>query len=516
MQLYEWPYDFERDRDDVFLTIDGGLTSFQAAQLDSIALGMLESAGNPAIIAPCVERIDHSFRLCYPVTGLRQLAAEIRGIPPEAKVIYELLSITAGILERARDYLLNERCFVLNHELIFVGDRWTDLRLIYVPFHDLPMAPPVNEQLLQLVEAWQEPAEQLPLKAWREIQERLSSERFQLSELRRWCEDKLRSGTIANIDVNPPERDEPDEHVINPVPPQASEAVKQPNRRQFDQAEGRRSDHAEMPAVSSEPEPGAEPDYLQDLIPLEEATSSLLPADRTRKIGRALQQPAVLTAVVLGLATVLAYCFFFPFPGSQIIMYGLIGTFIVIIAGMLLWDRKKQREMTELPEAPDWKGAFDAFPGISESFAAAETESPRFIRAAPEVQTELLIPPERTELLAGSAGNDTKAPPRAGIKLIVSKDGQILKEITIVGERYTIGRGAAGCDYCSEQTGVSRMHCELVRQGNDSEQRYALKDLGSRNGTRLNDAVLIPFKLYPLQHGDRIGVLGETFEYREH
>ena len=49
---------------------------------------------------------------------------------------------------------------------------------------------------------------------------------------------------------------------------------------------------------------------------------------------------------------------------------------------------------------------------------------------------------------------------------------------------------------------ISRRHLEIVQQNN----RYWVKDLGSTNGTTLNDDRIIPGNLYELKHNARIGM----------
>jgi pSer/pThr/pTyr-binding forkhead associated (FHA) protein len=48
--------------------------------------------------------------------------------------------------------------------------------------------------------------------------------------------------------------------------------------------------------------------------------------------------------------------------------------------------------------------------------------------------------------------------------------------------------------------GLSRRHAMVVRADNG----YALVDLGSTNGTWLNDVRLMPNRLYPLRNGDQV------------
>ena len=49
---------------------------------------------------------------------------------------------------------------------------------------------------------------------------------------------------------------------------------------------------------------------------------------------------------------------------------------------------------------------------------------------------------------------------------------------------------------------ISRRHLEILQQSN----KYWIKDLGSTNGTMLNDDKIIPGNLYELKHNARIGL----------
>jgi hypothetical protein len=55
-------------------------------------------------------------------------------------------------------------------------------------------------------------------------------------------------------------------------------------------------------------------------------------------------------------------------------------------------------------------------------------------------------------------------------------------------------------EFHAYEMGLSRRHAMVVRADNG----YALVDLGSTNGTWLNDMRLMPNRLYPLHNGDQI------------
>lgn len=83
-------------------------------------------------------------------------------------------------------------------------------------------------------------------------------------------------------------------------------------------------------------------------------------------------------------------------------------------------------------------------------------------------------------------------------KLLLSKDGEVLREFPLLAQRMTIGR-RAGHDICIEDPLVSHDHATIVTVHRNS----FIEDLGSTNGTFVNGA---PIKKHLLRHNDVITV----------
>ena len=81
----------------------------------------------------------------------------------------------------------------------------------------------------------------------------------------------------------------------------------------------------------------------------------------------------------------------------------------------------------------------------------------------------------------------------------------------LIGQRTSllIGSLRQSCDYCIENTAVSRIHAEIVRR----DQNYYLKDLRSRNHTFLNGAELMSNEERLLKDGDVILFADEKFTF---
>jgi hypothetical protein len=92
-------------------------------------------------------------------------------------------------------------------------------------------------------------------------------------------------------------------------------------------------------------------------------------------------------------------------------------------------------------------------------------------------------------------------------RLALVEDGSVVKEFSLEGELMVIGR-LEGSDVQISDPGASRRHAEVRRDGND----YVLVDLGSTNGTLVNEA---PVGEHTLEEGDRITIGRTVLEFRK-
>lgn len=70
-------------------------------------------------------------------------------------------------------------------------------------------------------------------------------------------------------------------------------------------------------------------------------------------------------------------------------------------------------------------------------------------------------------------------------------EGYTRKDLDKPGEegRYVMGRASAA-DIPIKHTSISREHCALVKEVAGGEERWFVEDLGSANGTRINDQLV--------------------------
>ncbi|MDB5053112.1 MAG: hypothetical protein JWM44_1162 [Bacilli bacterium] len=115
-------------------------------------------------------------------------------------------------------------------------------------------------------------------------------------------------------------------------------------------------------------------------------------------------------------------------------------------------------------------------------------------------QTNLLIPNDATVLL-----------PKQVHAFLEMNQGTTSEKINLNADPFVIGRNADIVQYAVNWVGISRMHLEIAREG----MEYSVKDLGSKNGSFLNEEQMIPHKSYMLTEGDRIKIVEKEFLYKK-
>src|SRR3954469_16067839 len=85
------------------------------------------------------------------------------------------------------------------------------------------------------------------------------------------------------------------------------------------------------------------------------------------------------------------------------------------------------------------------------------------------------------------------------LKLIVLAGSKEGLEIPLKKDKFLIGR-AKECALRAGSEAISRRHCAIIRR----DERWTVRDLGSRNGTHVNDERIT--KEVPLNDGDELRV----------
>jgi hypothetical protein len=115
---------------------------------------------------------------------------------------------------------------------------------------------------------------------------------------------------------------------------------------------------------------------------------------------------------------------------------------------------------------------------------------------------DLVVRAELTEATGPPTPGSVRIPDAGGARLVLADDGREwpLEDRTVIGR-------LAGSEIEVDDPGASRRHAEIRRQG----QEYVVVDLGSTNGTLVNDS---PISEATLEDGDRITIGRTVLEFR--
>ncbi|OWA34447.1 hypothetical protein B9G55_19325 [Saccharibacillus sp. O16] len=110
----------------------------------------------------------------------------------------------------------------------------------------------------------------------------------------------------------------------------------------------------------------------------------------------------------------------------------------------------------------------------------------------------------------GAAGGSQGAASLTRYRLERVEKGTMSTHIPLPHGSFTIGRSDEVAQHVEELPGISRAHVEIEL----SNEHCLIRDIGSRNGTVLNEESMIPYKAYELHEGDTFKIAGIAYTMR--
>ncbi|MCR2802351.1 FHA domain-containing protein [Paenibacillus soyae] len=468
------------------------------SELDELELQVLSAQQVPYLLPMDWYEVDGKVTFRYSLSGTKMLVHRLQQEPLSMEQYYGLLlTVTDAILE-CKDYMLRPEGCLLNEQLLFMGERLTDIRIAYMPLkHPGANALSSAESLLALAVRWTTYIETIDGAGLKRIVQLLNQSRSPLSDLRDTLLELIAGGLPPAVDVDV---DETYGRTANKEEGQ-SESVYHPpieQPKKMSAEETLRHRNAELELDEDEPEFGNE--------------------------GTRRRTWAAIAAAVIAAAC--AWRFLYAASPSKENLLICSAVTLVIAAGLLLYMRKsasllmERREMAAhddtlepysepLPAAQKkWRAAYGRdeaiIPhGTTTSMGSYSVSPPRAEQANSPAQTAVL---EARETREAKSEEETAllSDKRRSIRLCRKWNGQE-EEIALDGEVFKIGRSGDGVSYTENAEGISRLHLEIERIGAE----HHAKDLGSRNGSLLNGKLMVPYKTYKLESGDRIQLAGD-------
>ncbi|GLI05513.1 hypothetical protein YDYSG_15430 [Paenibacillus tyrfis] len=550
-QLYGLKVDFD-NRNGHFMVLTSP-TGMKQQDLSSFQVNMLSANRIPRLLEVQVEARNGDVCLYYAITGKRMLSHWLRMEMLSLAQYYALLLHIVEVLDDSKVYMLQPGRYVLKEEYIYCGSGFHDLYLTYIPKEYLDGKGSVSSDLHHLASRLIHRVTELHGSGFQELMRYLQEEAFNLPELKQLLLKQI--GLLQNVSPAGPElagagMTAPTQHAFRASVHPDSAFFHSPEQPFNDPPRAVRNEYSVYEPIGGQIPVSSPPHHsLEPGMPKTEAAAKARPESRKRQL-------------FVILLTVLAWCFvwkiYFDDP-SDTMLWMCIGLTLIFTAGALVLFLRMAKTSTEAPkqgapglsfEATNEKlpepdrgdqASFMSRVGLASpspiSFAApgdpvmpdagrSEEPDPIFSPATGysqlsqgemqphEVQpqssdlamrTTLLAPQDATVFLG-------KAPrPSDGscTCLEVYRNG-IREQIQLHKNSFVIGRAGAGADWVHEEAGVSRLHAEFVKD----DEGYAVKDLGSRNGTTVNGESLVPYRVHRLKEGDIVKIVSTEFKFK--
>ncbi|RED63015.1 DUF6382 domain-containing protein [Cohnella lupini] len=449
---------------------DGRLLSSELANLQ---VQMLQSNTIPRLLPVSMEELDLSVSLRYDLSSKRTLFQVVQDSSLSLIEYYELLLMIATALDDSKSYMLLEDQYILQENYIFIGAKLQDIYLLYLPIKPLQQGKGVAEQFRELAMNLIGYVREVKGDGFQSLLNYCRNEAFSVSELK-----KLLKRNHQKAIEMPPIR--PLSYPsVTPAPPAPSASM--PIREQAVKAS------REVAATSI-------PDHQSSAVvqaPLQ-------------------QREKMIMALVLILTNALVLKVYMDHP-SEGMMLVCLGLTLLTLDGAYIFSK--------------FRGSI--FSKKAPSFMEIEPNNIQFNNPAKPVPVQASAPQPQidpqyynhlsmqTTLLGSAAADQTVllTPQQAAIQaapfLEIRKNGQVEKH-PIHGQKLVIGRGGDVVHYVEDVIGVSRTHLEISQELDG----WHAKDLGSKNGSRLNDEQMTGHKSYALQDGDVIRIVKTEFVFR--
>jgi hypothetical protein len=375
----------------------------------------------------------------------------------EADCLRILFTIVTTLVD-SKVHLLNEERYLLEESFIFIGTDYLDVHLIYLPIYEFVGKPCLPIELLNLLTFLLKKQGMPQSQNVREIKAMLNATDFQLIALK----EKLLQA-ITEIETSIP----------------TSDYIDQPEH------------FSQTPRLQSNMD-------IKTSGPVQEI-ESWMPLTAKEKLQnwrlKGSHNPLLIMASIISLGIVwILYSYY-----SSIGMLNLCLGLSLLILNISLWLNRSLGMMDtgELSYTNSFGG-----PLIQQPYSVVP-ESDYYEQLSN--QTTLLVP-------ASVVYDDATVILSPRLKAFLEfKQGEETQLIEISSKSFIIGRNQEVAQFSADWLGLSRSHIMITCVGNDCE----IKDLGSKNGSFLNEEIMVPHQNYKLNEGDCIKVVEKQFIYKK-
>lgn len=503
--------DFVRDGGTyMILTAKDGLHS---GQINRTQRAMLYSVSVPNLLRLDVKEVDFQVSLHYEITGRRMLSQCLKQDKIGMAELYSLLLQVVTVLDDSKQYMLSPMNFIMDENHIFVEEPLSAgiLYFTYVPIMEFQGEGMLAKSLLTLITKIIPSVAIIEGNGIQQLLRFCSSELFSVTGLKKIIIDLL-------AEDHPSSSDTLHREVTKPA------VLPQVTIKEYMPLQAQRSNASSIePAVNVGFNPESSLHSGQSANNDAEAEESEVPAPKR-------------TYILLGSLLATALCWKFLYldqPASYMLYICLVLTLLFGVGGVLLWKGRlslpgrMQLASTPSESIANANGMENNFQENEWRWNQPRLEMPADYSVYEERQRPASSQDDRDKSPIRDLGPARMAQPQT---VLLSRDtllDKVLPDPTYSLERvgpeqgqpesiplqrgsFVVGRSEGMAQYVEKSAGVSRAHVELMVL----PEGCSLKDLGSKNGTRLRGEMMAPYKDYPLNPGDSFVIADCSFTLR--
>lgn len=508
--------------------------TFARRELHELELHMLAENSISTLLPLNWLEVDGCISFSYQIEGYRMITHYLRTQQLTMQRYYSLLLSLADALATCYEYMLRPECCLIDEHVLYIDEQQERIVLAYLPLHE-PVYEQQAQQLLLLAVRWSGLVDDLDAKSYHRILQLLSAEKLPIAPLRQLLLDLIHEQTKSTVrrsfehtgasQQTSSKSNSMMSSMMGSLPASITEykasAVSEANRAQGKdklQQEAENAAHSENDLASDLPD-------LNRWQELEDDDD--LYEEETNEYKLSWKHYALVAVVLLAIGFSWVKLYVPQQTVEQLLLCcGITAGMLALLGYMLLKPIQALFVSGRMEEPIEFDLVTEHAANASARLAQAIHAGSPPKAAKSGIGDALVRLPEASMLDKTAAGqqhhigegnNKPQQKPNqlATVKLDEQQATSLLQQaepmlmrsmngieerISIVEASFLIGRADEGVHYREAAKGVSRIHLELEL----SNGHLQVKDVGSRNGTYLNGQLMIAYKTYPLQKGDRL------------
>ncbi|MGP4064998.1 DUF6382 domain-containing protein [Oceanobacillus sp. M65] len=506
-EIYGLRYDYSNHNGQSIVFTEQNGKSITSGDLNEVQLKMIQSNSIPHLLSLSVENMDLKTKLFYDLTSKSKLTSYFQKKNATMNDYYQVFLSIISTLESCSSYMLDQEKFILRQDFIYIGKNPGDIYIAYLPVKKLDKETNVTEDMKKLLTDVAGEVEGLQGNEFKSILNYIKNDGFSVGGLKKLLLELI--SLRSNVNHSSQVSGFSNEAGINEIPVHSSSNTQQPS-----------SNNGSKVTTSQNEQ--------STVTPTQFKTKKKLPKLTSR------EKVYIFSGTLLALALIWKLYDSVTTQAMLGVSSGLSIIIVVAVVTYIKWWRpgvkpietqtsnpvkkqkgngKQSQPETQQPQSKPYSQQAPV------SFQQqAHSQQPAYasqqLAAATAMDTTLLTTPsDDTVLLEDEANLSATSTAPSNVTAILSKTSPDGQEETIELNRnnFLIGRNADAVSYAEEATGVSRLHAEIIQIDSTS---YGIKDLGSKNGSKLNGNTMVPYKVYALQEDDEIMLGKATYIFK--